>query len=133
MSGVMRLLSRTTWGFRRRWRRVGWQVAFARIVYAGIRTVAAAVRLASTLDELKMPAPFRLAKSRTLDGRRLVGITSRFRRAGHAVSETLYIDAVGSLPVEQIGSSSGVAVKSTFSRWNEKVSISPPASAIPVR
>lgn len=97
------------------------------------KTVAAAVRLASTLDELKMPRPLRRAGTLTLHGRRLVGIKSRFRRAGHTVSETLYVDVARSLPVEQVGSSSGIKVKSTFSRWNEPVSVSSPTSAIPIR
>jgi hypothetical protein len=97
------------------------------------KTVAAAVRFLSTLDELKMPPPYRAAGTLTVNGRRLVGVTSRFRRAGHTVSETLYIDTRRSLPVEQIGSSSGITVKSTFSRWNEAVSVSPPPSAISIR
>lgn len=97
------------------------------------KTVAAAVRLASTLDELKMPPPYRSAGTRTVSGRRLVGITSSFRRAGHTVTETLYVDPARTLPVEQVGRSSGIAVTSTFSRWNEPVSVSPPASAIPIR
>jgi hypothetical protein len=97
------------------------------------KTVAAAVRLLSTIDELKMPPPYRSAGTLTVNGRRLVGVKSSFRRAGHTVSETLYIDTQRSLPVEQIGSSSGITVKSTFSRWHEAVSVSPPASAIPIR
>lgn len=96
-------------------------------------TVAAAVRLLSTLEELKMPPPYRNAGTLTVDGHRVVGIKSSFRRAGHTVSETLYVDRAHSLPVEQIGSSSGITVKSTFSRWNEAVSVSSPATATPIR
>jgi hypothetical protein len=95
--------------------------------------VAAAVRLGSTLDELKMPQPFRDVGTSMQQGRRVVGIESHFRRAGHAVSETLYIDVARSLPVEQVGSSAGITVRATFSRWNDPVSVSPPASAIPIR
>lgn len=95
--------------------------------------VAAAVRLASTLDELKMPRPFHGVGTVTRRGRRLVGIASHFRRAGHAVTETLYIDAARSLPVEQVGRSKGIRSRTTLSRWNEPVVVSPPASAIPIQ
>jgi len=97
------------------------------------KTVAAGVRLASTLDELKMPQPFRSVGALTRHGDRLVGIESHFQRAGHTVSETLYIDVARSLPAEQVGRSAGITLKATFSRWNERVSFSPPASAIPIR
>lgn len=95
--------------------------------------VAAAVRLGSTLDELKMPQPFRDIGTSTQQGRRVVGIESHFRRAGHAVSETLYIDLARSLPVEQFARSGGITFQAAFSRWNEAVSVSPPPSAIPIR
>lgn len=97
------------------------------------RTVSAGVRLASTLGELKMPPPYRGGGSLMVNGRRLVGVESRFRRGGRTVRETLYIDPARTLPVEQVGSSSGIGVKSTFSSWNEPVSVSPPASAIAIR
>jgi hypothetical protein len=97
------------------------------------KAVAAGVPLASTLDELKMPQPFRSVGALTRHGVRLVGIESHFQRAGHTVSETLYIDVARSLPVEQVGKSTGVTLRATFSRWNERVSVSPPASAIPIR
>lgn len=95
--------------------------------------VAAAVRLGSTLDELKMPQPFRNLGTSILQGRRVVGIGSRFLRAGHVVSETLYIDVARSLPVEQVGKSGAITLKAKFSRWNEPVAVSPPESAIPIR
>ena len=95
--------------------------------------VAAAVRLPSTLDELKMPPPFRRGGTLTRAGRHLVGVESRFRRAGQAVRETLYIDVAHSLPVEQIGRAGATSMRTMLSRWNEPVSVSPPASAIPIR
>jgi hypothetical protein len=49
------------------------------------------------------------------------------------VTATLYVDAARSLPVEQVDRSGGITVKATFSRWNERVSVSPPASAIAIR
>jgi hypothetical protein len=95
--------------------------------------VAEGVRLASTLGELKMPQPYRSVGTATRHGRRVVGVESRFRRAGHAVRETLYIDAGRSLPVEQVGRSGAITMRAIFSRWNEPVSVSRPASAIPIR
>lgn len=97
------------------------------------KTVAAAVLLLSTLDELKMSPPYRRGGALTVNGRRLVGVKSSFRRAGRSVSETLYIDAGRSLPVEQIGGSSGIATKATFGRWDERMSVAAPTSAIPIR
>lgn len=97
------------------------------------RNVARAVRLSSTLDELKMPPPFRRSGTVTRGGRRLVGIESRFHRAGHVVRETLYIDAARSLPVEQTGRDGAATMTTTLSRWNEPVSVSAPASAIAIR
>jgi hypothetical protein len=96
------------------------------------KTVAEAVRLASTLDELKMPPPFRSVGTTTRNGQRVIGVESSFRRAGQAVRETLYIDVARSLPVEQIGRSGASTMRTTLSRWNEPVSVSPPASAIPI-
>jgi hypothetical protein len=95
--------------------------------------VSAAVRLGSTLDEVKMPPPFREAGTSMRHGRRVVGIVSHFRQAGHAVSATLYIDAARSLPVEQVDRSGGITVRATFSRWNEPVTVVPPASAVAIR
>lgn len=99
----------------------------------GYPAVSAAVRLGSTLDEVKMPPPFREIGTSTRHGRRVVGIVSHFKHAGRTVTATLYVDAARSLPVEQVDRSGGITVKATFSRWNERVSVSPPASAIAIR
>jgi hypothetical protein len=96
-------------------------------------TVSAAVRLGSTLDEVKMPPPFRTLGTSTRHGRRVVGIVSHFEHAGRTVTATLYVDTARSLPVEQVDRSGGITVTATFSRWNERVSVSPPASAIAIR
>jgi hypothetical protein len=95
--------------------------------------VAEAVTLRSALNELKMPPPLRNVGTEKQQGRRVVGIQSHFLRAGQAVSETLYIDVARSLPVAQVGKSGVITLRATFSRWNEPVSVSPPASAIPIR
>jgi hypothetical protein len=96
--------------------------------------VAAAVRLDSTLDALAMPRPLRAAGTTRRRGHRVVGIESRFLRAGHRVTETLYVDASGvPLPVEQIARSGTIVATGTFSRWNEHVAVVAPPGAIPVR
>lgn len=95
--------------------------------------VAAAVRLVSTLAELSMPPPFRSVGTSTRQGRRVIGIAAHFQRAGHAIDETLYIDLARGLPFQQVGRSGTTTVSGTFSRWNEPVRVSAPASAIPIR
>jgi hypothetical protein len=95
--------------------------------------VAAGVRLASTISELSMPAPFRSAGTSTRQGRRVVGITSHFQRAGHTITETLYVDLARTLPLQQVGTSGTIRLTATFSRWNEPVSVTAPTSAIPIR
>jgi hypothetical protein len=90
-------------------------------------TVAAAVRLSSTVDELKMPQPLRDVGTTTRGGRRVIGIQSQFVHAGHPVIETLYVTASGPpLPVAQVGRSGAIRLTVTFSRWNEAVSVSAP-------
>lgn len=95
--------------------------------------VAAAVRLVSTLSELAMPPPFRNLGTLTRLRRRVVGIESQFSRAGHAITETLYIDPARSLPLQLVGNSGTTTITGTFSRWNEPVSVAAPASAIAIR
>lgn len=95
--------------------------------------VAAAVRLVSTLSELTMPPPFRDAGTSTRQGRHVIGITSHFQRAGHAISETLYIDLGRSLPLQLIGKSGTTTISGTFTRWNEAVTVAAPSSAIAIR
>jgi hypothetical protein len=97
------------------------------------KSVEEAVRLGSTIDELRMPSPLRLAATVTRGGRRLVGVESTFSRGGRAVRETLYIDEARSLPVEQVGRSGTTTARTTLSRWNEPVPVVPPAAAIPIR
>jgi len=95
--------------------------------------IAAAVRLASTLEELTMPPPLRSVGTSTRQGHRVIGIAARFRRAGHEVTETLYIDRGRSLPLRLVGSSGTTTITGTFSRWNESIAVPAPSSAIPIR
>jgi len=98
------------------------------------KPVAAAVRLRSTLDELKMPQPLRSIGPTTVRGRRVVGIQSRFSRAGHGVIETLYVSASGSpLPIEQLAHAGAIQLKAVFSAWNEPVDVSAPLGAVPIQ
>jgi hypothetical protein len=95
--------------------------------------VAAAVRLVSTIAELTIPPPFRYVGTSTRQGRHVVGIASHFQQAGHAITETLYVDVARSLPVQLVGKSGTTTITGTFSRWNEHVSVAAPASAIAIR
>jgi hypothetical protein len=95
--------------------------------------VAAAVRLVSTLSELKMPPPFGSVGPAARLGHRVIGIRSSFQRGGHAISEILYIDLSRSLPLQLVGTSGTTTINGTFSRWNEPVSVTAPDGAIPIR
>lgn len=101
----------------------------------GFKSVAEAVRLGSTLAELKMTAPLRFVPGRSIAGARTVGIRGREPQSGPAVDATLYVAAGKTpLPVEQISTeSSGASDSVVFSRWREPVSVSAPAGATPLR
>jgi hypothetical protein len=99
----------------------------------GYKAVAAGVRLRSTLDEMKMPGPFRDVGTSTRSGRRVVGVASHVRQAGRRVTEAIYVDPARSLPVEEDGVSGTTISRATLSRWNEPVSLSRPASAIRIQ
>ena len=95
--------------------------------------VAEAVRLLSTINELQMPPPFTTLPTTTVAGQRVNGVRSKFTQAGHDVTETLYVRASGPpLPVRQVATATGIAVSTTFSRWNEAVHVTAPAHATPL-
>jgi hypothetical protein len=98
------------------------------------KTVAAAVRLGSMLDQLKMPQPLTSTGTTTVKGTHVIGLRSQFSRAGQQITETLYVPAAGSpLPVEQIAEGRTFQLKITLSDWNEPVDVSAPGGAIPIR
>lgn len=100
---------------------------------SGFTTVAAGVRLGSTIDELKMPHALRLTGTTTLGGSRVVGVQTQFSQAGRQVTEQLYVRATGApLPVEQRTYAGTARVVVAFSGWNEPVHLSAPAHAVPI-
>jgi hypothetical protein len=91
---------------------------------------AAAVRLASALDELKIPPPVTSAGRATIQGKRVIGVRGRQTQAGHTLTETIYVRASGQpLPVEVVGQSATAKLKEVFSHWNEHLTLAAPASA----
>jgi hypothetical protein len=99
----------------------------------GFTTVAAGVRLGSTIDELKMPHTLRLTGTTTLRGSRVVGVQTQFAQAGRQVTEKLYVRATGTpLPVEQRTYAGTARVVVAFSGWNEPVHLSAPVQAVPI-
>ena len=98
------------------------------------KTVAAAVRLGSMIDQLKMPQPFKSTGPATVQGIRVAGIQSQFSRGGQRIAETLYVRATGSpLPVEQNARGTTFQLRITLSDWNEPVQVSAPTQAVPIR
>jgi hypothetical protein len=101
----------------------------------GFTTVAEAVRLGSTLAELKMTAPLRIVPGRSVGGTRTIGISGKAPQGSLTVVATLYVRVGKSpLPVEQLSTESGGASDSvTFSRWKEKVTVVAPSAATPLQ
>jgi hypothetical protein len=101
---------------------------------SGFKTVAEAVRLGSTLDQLKMVAPLRAATGRLIAGTRTIAIRGNVPQGGVTVLSTLYVRATGvPLPVEQVSTeSSGATDIITFSHWQEPVTVTPPGKATPI-
>jgi hypothetical protein len=101
---------------------------------AGFATVAEAVRLRSTIAELSMPPPLSLVTPTTVDGKRVVGIRSRFSRSGQVITETLYVRAAGApLPVDEISRGGAVTLRVAFDSWGEPVRVSAPSHSVPLR
>jgi hypothetical protein len=96
--------------------------------------VAADVRLASALSELKMQQPLTLLATTTLSGRRVVGIKSTHPVHGQPGSTVLYFRATTpALPVVQvIEVASGQHSRVTFSHWNEPVRVTAPSGAVAI-
>lgn len=96
----------------------------------GFKTVAEAVRLGSTIDELKMTAPLKFVAARSIEGSRTVGISGTAPKGSLSPTETLYVKSGKTpLPVEQISTSASIA----FSRWKENVTVVALTGATPLR
>jgi hypothetical protein len=101
---------------------------------SGFKTVAEAVRLGSTLDELKMVAPLQFVPGHSIAGTRTTAIRGKVPQGGVAAFATLYVRAGGlPLPVEQVSTeSSGATDTVTFNRWKESVTVAAPSKATPI-
>lgn len=91
------------------------------------KPVAEAVRIGSTLAELKMTAPLRFVPGRSIAGTRTTGIRGK--------TSTLYVKAGKTpLPVEQVSvEANGASDTISFSRWKEPVTVVAPAGATALR
>ncbi len=101
----------------------------------GFKDVAEAVRLGSTLDELKMTAPLQFVPGRSIAGMSTVGIRGKAPQGSLTTGATLYVRAGKTpLPVQQLSTESGGGSDSvTFSRWREPVTVVPPTDATPLQ
>ncbi|MFL5954025.1 MAG: hypothetical protein ACJ76I_07940 [Gaiellaceae bacterium] len=100
---------------------------------AGFATVAASVRLASTVSELAMPKPLTAVAATTVAGQQVVGVRARFTVSGQKITETLFVRSSGTpLPVEQLSVTGSIAVRVLFSSWNEPVRLAAPAHSVPL-
>jgi hypothetical protein len=90
----------------------------------GFASIAAGVRLSSTLAQLELQGPVTAVKG----SRGEAGFRGLHAYTGSRVRETVYAHAAGSrLPVELVVGGAQPA-KLTFSRWNEALHLSAPAS-----
>jgi hypothetical protein len=101
---------------------------------SAFKSIAAAVRLGSTIDELELAPPLTNTGTTTRHSQRVIGIRGRETQSGVAATATLYVRATGThLPVEEVASEGQLRVSVVFSNWNERVSVSAPAGAVPLR
>ena len=98
------------------------------------KSVAEAVRLGSTLSELKMSAPLQIVPGRTIARTPTVGIRGKLPQGSLTSSATLYVRAGATpLPVEQISTeANGASDVITFDHWKEKVVVVAPSTATPL-
>lgn len=101
---------------------------------SGYSTVAAAVTLASAIDELKLSRPLAKVPVRTINGQLVIGISGKDPTSpGGRATATLYARATGTpLPVREQTRLGTGRISVTFSRWNEPVQLRAPAHAVPI-
>jgi hypothetical protein len=100
----------------------------------GFATVAAAVRLASAVDQVKLPAPIHAGAAKKVDGLATNALVSTQTKNNVKLVQTLYVRAAGApLPVEESVVRNGTLVsRVVFTRWNEHVTAAVPAGAVPL-
>jgi hypothetical protein len=98
------------------------------------KSVAEAVRLDSTIAELQLSPPFTNVGTSTMQGQRVIGVRGRETQNGITATATLYVRAAGTpLPVAEVASEGQIHVSVVFGKWNERVSVTAPAGAVPLR
>jgi hypothetical protein len=97
-------------------------------------TVAAGVRLASTIDALELPRPSSILPASTIGGQRVIGVTGKLRASsGLTAVASLYARSSGlPLPVREQATGNGARFAQTLSHWNESVRVAVPSSAVPI-
>jgi hypothetical protein len=96
-------------------------------------TIAAGVTFTSAIRELKLSAPLTRLPDTTIDGRRVIALRGKSSTAPGSIAATLYARATGPpLPVREVARAGKSSAVVTFSRWNEPVRLSAPASAVPI-
>jgi hypothetical protein len=95
-------------------------------------TIAAGVRLASTIDEIRVPGHLHALRARTVGGTRVVGVAGTSHGSGGTTTETLYVRSSGSpLPVEETARQGSNSFTVTFANWDEPVHVSAPGHVAP--
>jgi hypothetical protein len=96
-------------------------------------TIAAGVTFASAIGELRLSAPLTRLPNTTIGGTRVIALRGKSSTAPGSVAATLYARAAGPpLPVREVAKAGTTRAVVTFSRWNEPVRLSVPASAVPI-
>jgi hypothetical protein len=95
-------------------------------------TIAAGVRLSSTIDEIRVPGRLHAVRTRTVAGTRVVGVASVTRAVSGTTTETLYVRAGGApLPVQETARQGSNTFTVTFGSWDEPVRVSAPGRVAP--
>jgi hypothetical protein len=97
-------------------------------------TVSAAVRLNSMLKELALAKPLTRLPQSTVEGQRVIGLRNSSVSSGHRVTRTIYVRAAGRrLPVAESTQGGDSQSRVTLSSWNERVGVSAPRDATPLK
>jgi hypothetical protein len=95
-------------------------------------SIAEAVTLSSTIDELRLSGPLSVLPKATVAGQKVVGIKGKTIATPPAVS-IVYVTAQGKpLPVGQIETIGGGLAEMLFSHWNEQVHVAVPANPVAI-
>ena len=100
---------------------------------SGFASVAAGVRLGSTIDELTPSGSLATVPPTTVGGRRVIGVAGTATSGGASVTTTLYASATGApLPVRETAIHGSDRLTVRFSGWNEQVHAALPARSVAV-